>query len=176
MLYRRTPRNPPTLLLRIVATAGAGTLIGMASCGGETTTANGSVAIPANSPAENQGDDSAAPFMGFVAVGSVACGPNEPCGSLPLPEADGGPVGVVPCEGFCGGVPGSVGYIDAEAPIDGSVSFPDAVAGSVAVPGDAGPDAHHVGIIGVVVEPHDAGETTCPPLCGVVIGLGVNPH
>ena len=173
MLYRRTPRNPPTLLLRIVATAGAGTLLGMASCGGETSTANGSLPfVPATQNQEPQGDDDSGPppgfcqgsnFCGFIAYGVVDAGaPDEEAPS-------------------CGGHPcGSVGYIDAEASIDSSVDTPDVsvadveVHGVVPLPEDAGYDAHHP--IGVVVEPPDSGSgITCPPVCGVVIGLGPNP-
>jgi hypothetical protein len=172
MLYRRTPRNPPTLLLRIVASAGAGTLIGMASCGGETTTANGSIALPPSASSDPQfgNDDSGAPPTIPMVTGSIG-GCQGICTGL-LPEDDGGPVGVVPCDGFCG-------QFDAE-PFDGSADTPDAsvadveFVGSVPVSVDAGYDAHHP--IGVVVEPPDSGSTiTCPPLCGIVIGLGVNP-
>jgi hypothetical protein len=156
MLYRRTPRNPPTLLLRIVASAGAGTLIGMASCGGETSTANGSIGLPATEALDAQGDDS-----GSIAVGSIT-------------------TGSMPCMGICGVVVvGSLPYTDdGEAP-DSGVSYPDAsvadveVHGVVPLPEDAGYDAHRP--IGVIVEPPDGSRITCPPLCGVVIGLGPNP-
>ena len=163
MLYRRTPRNPPTLLLRIVATAGAGTLIGMASCGGETSTANGSMAlVPATQNPEPQGaatptpDDSGPPSPCATGCGAVSF----PCG--------GGPCG-------------SVGQVeDAEAPFDGGVAIRDAsvadveVHGVVPLPEDAGSDAHRVGIIGVVPD-HDGSTITCPPLCGIVIGVVPNP-
>jgi hypothetical protein len=173
MLYRRTPRNPPTLLLRIVASAGAGTLIGMASCGGETSTANGSIALPTTSPSNTPGDDSGPPPV--VGVGGVIlmCG-NDPA-LCPPPEDASEPVGVAPCSP-CGVV---VGLVGGGAP-DSSGSFPDAsvadveVHGVVPLPEDAGYDAHHVPI-GVVIEPPDADKTTCPPLCGVVVGLSPNP-
>jgi hypothetical protein len=163
MLYRRTPSHPPTLLLRIVATAGASTLLGIASCGGETSTVNGLITLPANETPDAQAGDSGPTLVGAIDMsdsGAPVSDPGLPCGVCGLivsvPEIEGGPVGLV----------------------DASVADGE-VLGIVALPEDAGPDAHHV-IIGVVVEPpdagHDSGSTlSCPPLCGIVIGVVPNP-
>ncbi len=44
MIYRKLPPVPPRLLLRVVATAGAGALLGIAACGG--TSFMGSIVQP----------------------------------------------------------------------------------------------------------------------------------
>ena len=148
MLYRRAPRNPPTLLLRIVAAAGAGTVLGMAACGGETGAPGllpvGSAPLTATSDA--QADDGSAPL-----------------GAIDMPED----AGTQPFMGFV--------YNPDAAVLHGLVHHPED-AGSE----DAGTDAQPMGVItGVVVNPHDAGHDsgsthTCPPLCGVVIGVVPN--
>jgi hypothetical protein len=109
MLYRRSPLRPPKLLLRAVATAGVGTLVGVAAC--SSSTSNGSVA---NAPSDtSDASDQDAPFLGCEGVcGFVldrdACTVENGCETLgvspaiprdagephdagPLADADAGP-------------------------------------------------------------------------------------
>jgi hypothetical protein len=129
MLYRKVAPNPRRLLLRIVATAGAGALLGVTSC----------------ASSEQHGLLPEAPQDAAV-DGSSAC---HPCGSLANPpddaEADASqvtPMGFVPCPtGVCGSAPYSPDGGDA-----GAEAGPDAEAL------DAADDVVHCGgVCGVIV-------------------------
>jgi hypothetical protein len=122
MLYRKAPATPPRLLLRIVATAGAGVLVGVAACSSSSDSAAppGVVVSP---PGDDAGDAASSPttiMTGIMANpdATVGCG-SEPCGFVAMPQ-DGGDAGafapdaendagmtdaaddVVHCGGVCG--------------------------------------------------------------------------
>jgi hypothetical protein len=116
MIYRKRPAQPPTLLLRIVSTAGAGVLLGAAACSSDGNTQfAGSVTMPQDAQADVQtvgggitgltvSPDSgsapeAAPDVGAEPPGDDAgTAPCHPCGVVAIPQ-DAGPetslVGVV---------------------------------------------------------------------------------
>ena len=139
MLYRKASPTPPRLLLRIVATAGAGALLGMTAC--SSSSSNGVGPNPPTDAADegvNLGVDGGVAdldaFMGLVAYpdATLACG-GGPCGSVALPP-DGGDAG------------GLVPDADAEAsPVDASFDGADT--------GVDSPDAiaHCGGVCGVIV-------------------------
>jgi hypothetical protein len=170
MLYRKSSQNPPTLLLRIVATAGATAVL--AACGGEAFS---------NPDADAGGTEQTGP-----------CG-GGPCGSVAMPS-DSGDVGHVvtglvanppdaggspgPCNGRpCGVVVMPTDAGEAAAPHGPCNGGP---CGVVVMPTDAGEaSAPHGpcngGPCGVVVMPTDAGDASAPygPCnggpCGVVV-------
>lgn len=88
MHYRKSSPNPPRLLLRIVATAGAGALVGACSSGSGTESGHpcgsgfcgSAVMIP--SDADVDGD------------AELRCGTGV-CGSIGLPSSDAGEASVV---------------------------------------------------------------------------------
>jgi hypothetical protein len=97
MLYRRSPITPPKLLLRIVAGAGVGTLVGVAAC-----SSSGAHGLAPTTPSETaDASDNDAPFLGCEGVcGFVldqdACTVEngcEPVGSLRVPPEAGEPDG-----------------------------------------------------------------------------------
>ncbi|HTB72592.1 MAG TPA: hypothetical protein VK762_05095 [Polyangiaceae bacterium] len=74
MLYRKLPPRPPRLLLRIVATAGTGALLGVVACGTDSTTFNGTIASPGpDATRAPPADDASIGMGGFLgmAAGSV---------------------------------------------------------------------------------------------------------
>jgi hypothetical protein len=157
MHYRKTSPTPPRLLLRIVATAGAGALFGVAACG------SGSEGSAPATPSDNT---------------PATCG-GHVCGSIALPsdEDSGFPEASVSGEDDAKGCTsvicdGSVSFPEASAPFpDGSVAFlpdggePDAP--SADAPDDAISPCHPCGVvIGIVIHPEDA--APCSP-CGVVV-------
>jgi hypothetical protein len=130
MLYRKSSPNPPTLLLRIVATAGAGALLGAAAC---RSSAPGSVPIvPSDSGSEAQGP----------------CGGGGPCGTVVMPPDSGneatvgGGVVVSPDSGA-----------DAHVPPDAGNEA--TVGGGVLVSPDSGADAHGLcnPVCGLLIRP-----------------------
>jgi hypothetical protein len=137
MLYRKAPPTPPRLLLRIVATVGAGALLGMAGCA--SSSSNGVGPNPPTDAADealNLGVDGGGAdldvFMGLVGDATLPCG-GGPCGSVALPP-DGGDAG------------GLLPDADADAsPVDASFDGSDASVDS--------PDAiaHCGGVCGVIV-------------------------
>jgi hypothetical protein len=133
MLYRKAPPIPPRLLLRIVATAGAGALLGMAAC--SSSSSNGVGPSPPTDAADETELDASRIVTGLVANppdATLPCG-GGPCGSVALPP-DGGDAG--------GLVPDADGEASPlEASLDGSdadVESPDAI-------------AHCGGVCGVIV-------------------------
>jgi len=100
MIYRKAPLQPPRLLLRIVAGAGAGVLLGTTACGSNETghQVNGVVAMPDDAgsdaqeavvvtglspaPPSDAGEDASAVVGGGVS-------PCHPCGSVVLPQDSG---------------------------------------------------------------------------------------
>jgi hypothetical protein len=115
MIYRKQPAQPPTLLLRIVSTAGAGVLLGTAACSSDATSFPGIVTNPQDAQAEAQTVGGGitgiviSPDSGSTpeAASDVAAqppgddagtAPCHPCGAVAIPE-DAGPetslVGVV---------------------------------------------------------------------------------
>jgi hypothetical protein len=163
MLYRRTPRNPPTLLLRIVAAASAGTVLGIASCGGETQVQG---LLPLTEPSDAQVDDGS-PLLGAVDSAGLVTNPGDDAAFMGFtydPDAE--------VHGVVVHLPEDASEADV---VTGLIADAE-VQGVAPLPEDAGADAHHIGVMGVVVVPHDGGSThTCPPLCGVVIGTAINP-
>jgi hypothetical protein len=132
MLYRKAPPTPPRLLLRIVATAGAGALMGMAAC--SSSSVNG---LAADSPADAADDadllDASPVFTGLLANpdATLPCG-GGPCGSVALPP-DGGDAGGPVYDADAGGpiYDADAGGSPADASLDGSdagVDSPDAIA------------------------------------------------
>jgi hypothetical protein len=148
MLYRKTPATPPRLLLRIMATAGTGALLGAAACGGVDSTSTGSPVSPVRDVADAQptGDDGSI-TMGFV-VGM-------PTGLLPLVRDAGGDATLACGTGFCGSA--------VMPPADGGDAGADASGAdtSDAAAKDAADDA------GLLAD--DGGSLHCPPVCGVVV-------
>jgi hypothetical protein len=127
MLYRKLPPAPPTLLLRIVATASGVTgVLGAIACG---SSFSGSVPLP---PSLDASHDAAEPCIGCDA------------GIILMPDAGDDAPG--PCGGyFCGLIaradagdaaddrePGACG----EAGVCGAIVMPDA--GVIRMPTDAG--------------------------------------
>ena len=113
-LYRKSPPTPPKLLLRIVATAGASALLGVAACSDSTSGFHGVGVVDATPPPDS-GDDST---VGVGVVGSVAYLPDAghdtglPCGTgvcgvvaMPHDAGEAGTDSGLPCGiGFCGTV------------------------------------------------------------------------
>jgi hypothetical protein len=153
MLYRKSSPNPPTLLLRIVATAGAGALLGAAACGGST--AMGSIAIPDS----DAGRDAAGPGLPAPCNGG-------PCGSVVMPTTDSGEAGFV---GFVGG--GVV--VNPDSGSDSQVPCNGGPCGVVVMPHDAGEAATVGG--GIVVSP-DAGADARGPCGGGFCGVMIHPE
>ncbi|MDP9151642.1 MAG: hypothetical protein M3O36_17105 [Myxococcota bacterium] len=157
MLYRKSLGRPPTLLLRIVATAGSGVLLGgLAAC--SSSDSMGSVVVPMPDQMTGAGE-------------AGACGGGA-CGVVPIP-VDAGTVrpdadaasenfaeeagdGPRPCavHGICimpAADSGGAGDAADASVDDGSLVGPD---------GPEGPDARlpcGTGVCGVVIFPQDAG-------------------
>jgi hypothetical protein len=103
MIYRKSPPSPPRLLLRVVATAGAGALLGAVAC--SSSSFNGTV------PSADASDD-AAFELDAVATGvlpghpdatMLACGGGA-CGIMAEPDDAGADA----CTGPDCGVPGVI--------------------------------------------------------------------
>jgi hypothetical protein len=187
MIYRKSSPNPPTLLLRIVATAGASALLGTAACSG-TDPVMGSVVSVADSGdefSETVSGIAPAPPQTHEDAGTpVASGPCDggPCGTVAMPpDAGTGPcngagcgnpvipdAGIRPCNGGpCGTVvmpPEDAGMPDGHVGV-GSQPRPPVDSGT--------PDGSHccIGVVGILPIPHDAGpREPCNGLpCGVII-------
>jgi hypothetical protein len=146
MLYRKSSPNPPRLLLRIVATAGASALLGATACGSTVGT------VP--DAAADSGNDAQGPCDGGPCIVSM--------GVMPVPP-DAGEAGTVG-----GGVvvsPDSGG--DARGPCNGGPC------GVVVMPHDAG-EAGTVGG-GIVVSP-DSGSDAQGPCNGGPCGVVIHPE
>jgi hypothetical protein len=70
MIYRKTPPQPGRLLLRIVATTGAGTLLGVAACGSPAESGCIGVCIPVSSGGST-GSASGSAGTGYEVMGST---------------------------------------------------------------------------------------------------------
>jgi hypothetical protein len=140
-IYRKAPPQPPRLLLRIVATAGAGALLSTAACSdsGSNHPFNGLVGMPSSG----------------ASSGSATSGSSSGSTSGDSGASSGGPVGVT--TGFYGSV--TMPPDDAGHP-PGVVVMPP--------PEDAGNDADHHPPGIVVMPPHDDAGPHCQP-CGVVV-------
>jgi len=145
MIYRKAPPQPTRLLLRIVAGAGAGALLGASACGGDDSNhhVNGVVVMPSS------GDDS-----------------NHHVNGLVVMPSSGSTVGGGVITGVTTGVP-SGGSPDAGKDAEKPVS--------PAPPDDSGAEAATVGggvspchPCGVVIMPHDAGADATSHPIGVV--------
>jgi hypothetical protein len=129
MLYRKAAPNPPRLLLRIAATAGAGALLGAAACSsvgephGLVPMPNGLVANPPTDAAD-QGDSTGTPITTGVLPNPNPgpCG-GGPCGVMVRPPDDAGDVApdsgavsdaeIAPDDvAHCGGVCGVIVHLD----------------------------------------------------------------
>jgi hypothetical protein len=154
MLYRRTPPNPPRLLLRIVATAGAGALLGVAACSSSSDSAGppGVAGFPPADAADDGESDANQIMTGIVANpdATIGCGGSlGVCGSVGYIPQDGGedanpdatgPCGESPCPMIDGGI--------LVMPYDGGEGIVDAAIL------DATEDvAHCGGFCGVIVHP-----------------------
>jgi hypothetical protein len=99
MLYRRSPLSPPKLLLRVIATAGVGTLLGVAACSSSSATPDSQNLGPEGSagivPSDASDEEVTVGCLGFcgIAVQPDACGnPGcEPSGSVYVPPEAGEP-------------------------------------------------------------------------------------
>ncbi len=143
MLYRKAAPNPPRLLLRIVATAGAGALLGVAAC--SSSSANGSSPIVPAADAADNGDLDANQIITGVLPSHpdatvLPCGAGGVCGLMVLPHD--GDVGdeASPGESDAGAEAGNDAAADAEIPDSGTHEAPDG---------------------GIMLH--------CPPICGVVV-------
>jgi hypothetical protein len=103
LIYRRTPPNPTKLLLRIVAGAGTGALVGMAACGSSEImgSAVGSLhddagaddgAVPQCLGLCGSGTEPDAGDSGSTVDADEGGNPcaNHVCGTIPAPEDAGG--------------------------------------------------------------------------------------
>jgi hypothetical protein len=146
VIYRKTPPQPGRLLLRIVATSGAGTLLGVVACGFKASEGMGS-------------SGAASGYEGMGATGSAVAGPMGSSGGVfgSTGSAYQSPVGITGSATDYGpmgsGTSPPMGSI--AAPIDAS---PDALPdGAEAGGADATtPEAGQV-VLGLVVAPPDAG-------------------
>ena len=142
MLYRKVPPSPPRLLLRIVATAGTGALLGAAAC---SSTSSGSIA--GGSITNMPSDDASNAVMGFGAYpcyeDASAC--VDAAGPITNPDEGG------PCNG---GLCGAVGMI-----------MPGGDAG------DAGEPAMDASSDGESLDATDDGTVHCGGVCGVIIHI-----
>jgi len=131
MLYRKSSPNPPRLLLRIVATAGAGALLGSTACSSSAGPCGGGVCGTAILVPDSGLDAGTFDAQSADAAAEAEAG-QEPSG-----------VGLVSLDA------GNSGEPEAATTVEGGLfPKPDAEAGSR--PCGGGP-------CGVVVMPHDAG-------------------
>src|SRR5450432_1655432 len=91
MLYRKAPPTPPRLLLRIVATAGAGALLGFTGCS-SSSTVNGVVVSPEAGYVPSDASDDASPPCGVVFCDIVS----NPSDAEAEFDVTSHPTGVVP--------------------------------------------------------------------------------
>jgi hypothetical protein len=189
MLYRKSSPNPPTLLLRIVTSAGASAILGTAACSG-TDPVMGSVASIPDSGEPQQSVGQAPPTSSDGSANSGTPGPVDPPGAVTG-------IVVMPPAGDAGEQGGGGGTDDAAQPdghgffgsvinppddaglTDSGVHFPiGVVVGVTPFPDDAGkPDGH--GFLGSVINPpDDAGlaDAGRPFPIGVVIGVTPFPE
>jgi hypothetical protein len=131
MLYRKAAPNPPRLLLRIAATAGAGALLGAVAC---SSTSSGSVAAPPT----DSGDQGDVDMSGSSSSGGSGSMPIV-TGVLPSPHPDAA---------GCGGGPCGVMVRPPDDAGDASDLAPDAVSDAEIAPDDV---AHCGGVCGVIV-------------------------
>ncbi len=94
MLYRRSPLHPPKLLLRVAASAGLGTLVGMAACSSGSSSAYSPEGSAPATPSDASDDGSTIVeclgFCGFVVEPDEAGEPDADAGLVT--DADAGPV------------------------------------------------------------------------------------
>jgi hypothetical protein len=133
MIYRKQSPTPPRLLLRIVGTAGAGTLLSVAACGSNPPPDVFMGSVPNGDTSNDGGVDSAS----FIGEGSVA----NPPGSVACPP-DGSDVV---------GCPGTFPDASDDATDHG-------ITGSVACPPDASGIQGCPVVAGLVVSPSDASD------------------
>jgi hypothetical protein len=161
MIYRKTPPQPGRLLLRIVATTGAGTLLGVAACGSPAEQGCMGVCIPVDSSG-SAGSASGSAGTGYEVVGSTGnYGLSGSTGS-----ASGGPGAGTGYElagsGTIGGGAGSSSCFPCSTDASSSDAYvrPDADGAPPQAEGGA-PDATVMEagriILGISVAPPDAG-------------------
>jgi hypothetical protein len=151
MLYRKSSPHPPTFLLRIVATAGAGALLGATACGGSSTM--GSIAIADSGSGNDAGNGGVPPRP---------CGGGI-CGSAVMPP-DSGEVGFIDSDTA---YPDS--WVDSPGPCNGGPC------GSVVMPVDAG-EASVMGIMVGLVPNQDAEADAHGPCGGGPCGIVIHPE
>ncbi len=137
MLYRKASPTPPRLLLRIVATAGAGALLGMAAC--SSSSSNGVGPSPPTDAADEAEFDASSGSVTNPPDATLPCG-GGPCGSVALPPDGGDAGGLVP-DADAEASPVDASFDGSDASFDGSdasVDSPDAI-------------AHCGGVCGVIV-------------------------
>ena len=91
MIYRKTPPQPGRLLLRIVATTGAGTLLGVAACGSPAESGCIGVCIPVSSGGSTgsaSGGSGAGTGYELAGSGTIGGGAGSNYGAPP--QAEGG--------------------------------------------------------------------------------------
>jgi hypothetical protein len=149
MLYRNQPPRPPRLLLRIVATAGTGALLGVAACGTDSPAFSGTLASPGPDAAEapSTDDDASAGLGGFLGMATGVADASV------LDDADGDAADRARPDG------------DAADAGEGSDAAEDAG-------NDAAKDASEEGDVpdGAIKDAADEGDVLhCPPVCGIVV-------
>jgi hypothetical protein len=150
MIYRKQPAHPPRLLLRIVGTAGASTLLGMAACSSSSNPDHAFVGS-AGIVEHDGGDSDADPAL--VGGGSQA----NPCISSDV-------------DGACSIQPlGSIAQPADASDLDGSFADAGNDGNDAAAQGDA--SMFH----GLVTHPEDAAAQDAADDVHVVNGLVVNP-
>jgi hypothetical protein len=156
MIYRKSPRTPPRLLLRIVATAGVGALVAGAACSGREAT-QGLMVDPG-------GDDASCDAFG-------TCSPYQPSGtsaSSSGPMSYAGGVTVSSSGGFYPEPPSDASFSDTMyesndgqvSDASGATDASDAAVDATDAASDDGSDCHL--ICGSVVVPPDGGEAGAP--------------
>jgi hypothetical protein len=139
MLYRKSPPTAPRLLLRIVATAGAGALLAMTGC--SSSSSEGSATTP---PSDASADDAVTPV----------CGSGLVCGSLAAPPPDGGDSEDAGATGPCGGhVCGTIALPQDAGDLDAADGHAPVTGGDTGAPTDASDDA----------------TGPCHPVCGIIV-------
>ena len=185
MLYRKSSPNPPTLLLRIVASAGASAILGTAACSG-TDPVMGSVASIPDSGHEQPNVGQGGQPPGSADSGTPGTGPcgGGPCGTVAMPPA--GDASVAPCNGGpCGTVVMPPADDAGKGPCNGgpcgTVVMPPAddagKLGGGGGPDDAGKGPCNGGPCGTVVMPpaDDAGLADSGKHFPIGVVIGVTP-
>jgi hypothetical protein len=137
MIYRKSSPTPPRLLLRIVATAGAGTLLAVAAC-----SSRGAEGLSPDAPTDASDTDGASSFGGSMVNPDAALN----CGDEGSACYGGGGIFIFPPDGGDAGDGDAAMSPDADADVlDGSPV--DAAEASADATSDAAGPCHPCGVV-----------------------------